>query len=290
MSASSLSHLLQTNGATEPRPGLQASAQNRGQNAADDGLSYSQVQASPSSLPLPSVTSTSLNFMSVPSGGTHLHLTASAPAPTPTPANQSHLMTSSLYQCADCKKRYSRPEHLARHIQTHTLGKRFFCQVCGKAFARADLLKRHTANHENDGDGTKKRRRIDASPGSGRVSHACRSCAAARVKCEEIKPCQRCQKKGVTCEFAATEVGSAAAMHLLHLSADAHNNSNTPGTSSQASQHTSSPNTSHIQGSTSLGTRLPTDHEGHDILSNMDDKAEQGQLPTPDAVVEQGRC
>ncbi|KAI1333412.1 hypothetical protein F5Y16DRAFT_407248 [Xylariaceae sp. FL0255] len=137
--------------------------------------------------------------------------------------DQSHLNTTSLYQCADCKRRYSRPEHLARHIQTRTLGKRFSCQVCGKAFARADLLKRHTANHENDGDSSKKRRRVDASPDAGRVSHACRGCALARVKCEEIKPCKRCQKRGLTCEFASAEASSAAAVHLLHLSASAHN-------------------------------------------------------------------
>lgn len=35
-----------------------------------------------------------------------------------TPAARSHSLTQSLYQCADCQRRYSRPEHLARHIQT----------------------------------------------------------------------------------------------------------------------------------------------------------------------------
>lgn len=40
-----------------------------------------------------------------------------------------HAANTSLYQCADCLKRYSRPEHLQRHIATHTLGKRFICDV-----------------------------------------------------------------------------------------------------------------------------------------------------------------
>ncbi|KAI0540028.1 hypothetical protein GGR58DRAFT_512041 [Xylaria digitata] len=206
----------------------------------------------------------------------------------PTPANQSHLMTSSLYQCADCKKRYSRPEHLARHIQTHTLGKRFLCQVCGKAFARADLLKRHTANHENDADGTKKRRRIDASPGSGRVSHACRPCASARVKCEEIKPCQRCQKKGLACEYAVTEPGSTAALHLLHLSADARNNSPTPG----AISNTSHPSPAIPQDPRQMpnGTTLSIIPETRDIVLNTDIKHEHGRLPTPDAMIEPSHC
>ncbi|KAI8632365.1 hypothetical protein F5Y19DRAFT_420849 [Xylariaceae sp. FL1651] len=277
MSSSSLSHLLQANAAAEPS--LQAGIQGRSQNITGDAYSYSQVQAHPPSLP--PVAAALLNPVSAPPDETYFH----QGAPAPTPANQSHLMNSSLYQCADCKKRYSRPEHLARHVQTHTLGKRFFCQVCGKAFARADLLKRHAANHETDGDGSKKRRRIDVSPGAGRVSHACRPCAAARVKCEEIKPCQRCQKRGLTCEFAATEAGSAAAMHLLHLSADGHNSSNLSGASSHVSQL--SPATPQDQRPPPLVNTLSIVHEPPDVTLDTGVKSEQGQLPTPDAVVEQ---
>ncbi|KAI1639473.1 hypothetical protein F4809DRAFT_648556 [Biscogniauxia mediterranea] len=195
-------------------------------------------------------------------------------------------MTQSLYQCADCKRRYSRPEHLARHIQTHTLGKRFFCQVCGKAFARADLLKRHTANHENDGDTTKKRRRVDASPGAGRVSHACRPCATARVKCEEIKPCTRCRNRNLNCESASSEAGSAAAMHLLHLSANAHNNIGGPG---PASNHSSESSPSMRQDQMQL-VAPPTSvamGESPENMANAVVKSEHTQLQTPDTMVEQ---
>lgn len=51
-----------------------------------------------------------------------------AGAASGTPAS-GHAANTSLYQCADCLKRYSRPEHLQRHIATHTLGKRFICDV-----------------------------------------------------------------------------------------------------------------------------------------------------------------
>ncbi|KAF3762361.1 hypothetical protein M406DRAFT_294043 [Cryphonectria parasitica EP155] len=138
--------------------------------------------------------------------------------------SRNHAPNSSLYQCADCLKRYSRPEHLQRHVATHTLGKRFVCDVCGKAFGRADLLKRHRANHNDDGNGNK-RRRINSSPGAGRVAHACQACAKARVKCEDTKPCTRCRHRNLTCEYASSEAGSAAAMHLLHFSASAHSDS-----------------------------------------------------------------
>ncbi|KAK3394128.1 hypothetical protein B0H63DRAFT_460102 [Podospora didyma] len=140
---------------------------------------------------------------------------SSSHAPETDPPRSAHQNTQSLYQCADCLRRYSRPEHLQRHIATHTLGKRFACEVCSKAFSRADLLKRHRANHQDD-NGTK-RKRINSSPGAGRVAHACQACAKARVKCEELKPCSRCKSRGLECEFASSE---DAAFHLLHLSAN----------------------------------------------------------------------
>ncbi|KAK5624691.1 hypothetical protein RRF57_000407 [Xylaria bambusicola] len=275
MPSSSLSHLLQSDTAVES--GLPTSPQDHNQIVSGNGFSYEQTPDPPPVIT--QITPASLNPMRMSLGGNSLpHGFAAL-----TPANQSHLMTSSLYQCADCKRRYSRPEHLARHIQTHTLGKRFMCQVCGKAFARADLLKRHAANHENDGDGTKKRRRIDASPGSGRVSHACRQCASARVKCEELKPCQRCRKKGLTCVYAGTEAGSTGALHLLHTSADAQNHLHTPGASSSPVQ--TGPTIPQDQRPTP-GTTLPITHETQDIVPNPDVKLEQGQFPTPDAIVE----
>ncbi|KAI1368727.1 hypothetical protein F5Y08DRAFT_227730 [Xylaria arbuscula] len=274
MPSPSLSHLLQGNRAVESS--VPPSAPSHGHNA--PSFSYNQVPAPAAAIP--QVAPTSGNPLSASSAGTSIPHGFTAL----TPANQSHLMTSSLYQCADCKRRYSRPEHLARHIQTHTLGKRFLCQVCGKAFARADLLKRHAANHDNDGDSTKKRRRIDASPGSGRVSHACRQCASARVKCEEIKPCQRCQKKGLNCIYTGTEAGSAVALHLLHTSLDAQHSSHTPSASSSPLQI--NPATPHDQRPTQQETTLSTTNEAREIIPSTDIKPEQGQFPTPDAISE----
>ncbi|RGP81584.1 putative transcription factor pig1p [Fusarium longipes] len=132
------------------------------------------------------------------------------PAPNPEKGHQ-------LYVCGHCGRRYSRPEHLQRHVQTHTLGRRFACGICGKTFARADLKKRHEANHENDD--SKKRRRTTTALNSGRVSHACKACATARVKCQEEKPCQRCTRRGLTC--VPSDAGNVAAMNLVHLSASA---------------------------------------------------------------------
>ncbi|KKA28170.1 hypothetical protein TD95_004226 [Thielaviopsis punctulata] len=91
-----------------------------------------------------------------------------APAPTlKKTGTKRSAPQGSPHVCNDCHRQYSRPEHLARHIQTHTLGKRFPCPVCGKAFARTDLLRRHTQNHQNN-DGTKKRRTGSAAANTGR--------------------------------------------------------------------------------------------------------------------------
>ncbi|KAK3310107.1 uncharacterized protein B0T15DRAFT_24611 [Chaetomium strumarium] len=136
-------------------------------------------------------------------------------APT---ATGNHSKTQSLYQCADCLRRYSRPEHLQRHIAAHTLGKRFTCDICSKGFARADLLKRHRANHQDDNG--PKRRRFNIAPSASRVAHACQACAKARVKCEEIKPCTRCKNRGLACEVSSSEDAAAC---LVHLSANINN-------------------------------------------------------------------
>ncbi|KAH7170586.1 hypothetical protein EDB81DRAFT_837350 [Dactylonectria macrodidyma] len=193
----------------------------------------------------------------------------------------------SLYACGDCGRRYSRPEHLQRHVQTHTLGRRFACQVCGKTFARADLKKRHETNHENDS--SKKRRRTTTSPNAGRVAHACKACAVARVKCQEDKPCQRCVRRGLTC--VSSEAGSTAAMHLVHLSANAHST----GTSSAESLEDSSPPAGYappsipgsVPGSASLGAQLSVD-QASPLDLTPSPRPDAGQMATPDTVIDQG--
>ncbi|KAF5661538.1 putative transcription factor Pig1p [Fusarium heterosporum] len=178
--------------------------------------------------PSPSSSNLSQHIDHSPPESTQSHTSQSQSGQTSIPsssADTTSVVTSApdldkglpLYVCGHCGRRYSRPEHLQRHVQTHTLGRRFACGICGKTFARADLKKRHETNHENDD--SKKRRRTTTSLNSGRVTRACKPCAAARVKCQEEKPCQRCVRRGLTCISA--EAGSAAAMNLVHLSASA---------------------------------------------------------------------
>ncbi|KAK5694615.1 hypothetical protein LTR97_009205 [Elasticomyces elasticus] len=103
-----------------------------------------------------------------------------------------------LYSCGKCSKSYARLDHLSRHVRQHTQEKPYQCQVCTKAFARADLLKRHTLGHSKD-DPQAKPTIIQHS----RVSQACEACAGLHLKCEEEKPCRRCTKKSIHCNFSA---------------------------------------------------------------------------------------
>ncbi|KAK4565975.1 hypothetical protein LTR86_003824 [Recurvomyces mirabilis] len=107
-----------------------------------------------------------------------------------------------LYSCGKCAKSYARLDHLSRHVRMHTQEKPYQCQVCTKAFARADLLKRHTLGHSKD-DPQAKPTMIQHS----RVSQACEACAGLHLKCEEEKPCKRCTKKNIQCNFTTAAFG-----------------------------------------------------------------------------------
>ncbi|OCL05228.1 hypothetical protein AOQ84DRAFT_345070 [Glonium stellatum] len=108
-----------------------------------------------------------------------------------------------FYQCGDCKRSYTRVDHLARHVRSHTQEKPYLCVVCSKRFSRVDLLKRHAMGHKaklSEPATSDKRNKQPASPSfNPRVSQACEACAKVHLRCEETKPCKRCQKKQLPC-------------------------------------------------------------------------------------------
>ncbi|KAK8161814.1 c6 zinc finger domain-containing protein [Phyllosticta citrichinensis] len=113
-----------------------------------------------------------------------------------------------LFQCTECKRSYTRVDHLARHVRSHLQEKPFQCDVCHKGFGRPDLLKRHATCHDTDANGAKRQKRTLVQ--SSRVSQACKSCAYAKLKCEDEKPCKRCRNKGIECESNSDHRANAA--------------------------------------------------------------------------------
>ncbi|KUM60889.1 hypothetical protein ACN42_g6233 [Penicillium freii] len=49
--------------------------------------------------------------------------------------------------CSWCCKSFTKDEHLARHVRTHTREKPFVCTICKKTFSRHDSLLRHSRSH-----------------------------------------------------------------------------------------------------------------------------------------------
>ncbi|KFZ19754.1 hypothetical protein V501_00524 [Pseudogymnoascus sp. VKM F-4519 (FW-2642)] len=100
-------------------------------------------------------------------------------------------------------------------VQPDTSEKPYRCEACFKTFNRPDLLKRHAQAHT---DNRQHRKTCPSRP--GRVSHACKACAAAKLKCKEEKPCQRCEAKGITCEYNETDATVNGSWQLSSSSHD----------------------------------------------------------------------
>ncbi|KAK3290863.1 uncharacterized protein B0H64DRAFT_478725 [Chaetomium fimeti] len=111
-----------------------------------------------------------------------------------------------LFQCGSCKRHYNRLDHLARHVRSHTNFKPHRCSICGKSFSRTDLLKRHVAAHDVRSAKVNNLSRGAADDVPGRVSQACRACAANHVRCTEAKPCRRCAEKGLECVYKSDDL------------------------------------------------------------------------------------
>jgi hypothetical protein len=121
---------------------------------------------------------------------------------SPTRKRQRQLSEApAIHQCRICQRTYERADRLSRHLKSHENARRYLCQRCQKSFNRADLLTRHMLTHNRNPAG-------NGSVNVGinrtdRAGQACSACAAAKARCEDNKPCRRCQSKDITCEVAS---------------------------------------------------------------------------------------
>ncbi|KAH8118150.1 hypothetical protein DFH11DRAFT_1809203, partial [Phellopilus nigrolimitatus] len=108
------------------------------------------------------------------------------------------------HKCPVCQATFTRPQHVARHMRSHTGDRPYKCQHCGDQFARSDLLSRHV-NKCHAGDKppittAPTRRKGQHGSSSTRATtskQACDQCVIATLPCDGANPCSKCvQRKG----------------------------------------------------------------------------------------------
>ncbi|KAL8284215.1 hypothetical protein RQP46_004964 [Phenoliferia psychrophenolica] len=129
--------------------------------------------------------------------------------------------TSRPFVCPECFSRYTRQEHLDRHVTAkHTASKEFVCSYCQKGFARRDILRRHELAHakaDKTGEAAPQKaaptarakpKRAAPEPVSQalptkvmRISRACNRCSKSKLRCDGEEWCSRCQKQEVECTY-----------------------------------------------------------------------------------------
>ncbi|PPQ92096.1 hypothetical protein CVT25_008262 [Psilocybe cyanescens] len=110
------------------------------------------------------------------------------------------------HKCPVCQATFTRPQHVARHMRSHTGDRPYKCQYCGDQFARSDLLSRHVNKcHANEkplplSGGT--RRKGSASASRATTSkQACDQCVQSSLPCDGCNPCSKCVQRKCRCTF-----------------------------------------------------------------------------------------
>ncbi|KAJ7581893.1 hypothetical protein C8J56DRAFT_958454 [Mycena floridula] len=107
------------------------------------------------------------------------------------------------HKCPVCEATFTRPQHVARHMRSHTGDRPYKCQHCGDQFARSDLLSRHV-NKCHAGaappSGANARRKGSATRATT-SKQACDQCVQGSLPCDGGVPCAKCTQRKVRCTF-----------------------------------------------------------------------------------------
>ncbi|KAI9453302.1 hypothetical protein BJY52DRAFT_1398954 [Lactarius psammicola] len=110
------------------------------------------------------------------------------------------------HKCPVCNATFTRPQHVARHMRSHTGDRPYKCQHCGDQFARSDLLSRHVNKcHPNEKpllSSAPSRRKGSASASRATTSkQACDQCVQSSLPCDGANPCSKCVHRKARCTY-----------------------------------------------------------------------------------------
>ncbi|KZT57634.1 hypothetical protein CALCODRAFT_271990 [Calocera cornea HHB12733] len=107
------------------------------------------------------------------------------------------------HPCPVCKATFTRPQHVARHMRSHTGDRPYKCQQCGDQFARSDLLSRHVNKcHSNNPQPTGRGKGAAANQELDDKRRACDQCNHSKVRCDFGIPCGKCLQRKTICTYA----------------------------------------------------------------------------------------
>ncbi|KZT06104.1 uncharacterized protein LAESUDRAFT_743565 [Laetiporus sulphureus 93-53] len=110
------------------------------------------------------------------------------------------------HKCPVCQSTFTRPQHVARHMRSHTGDRPYKCQHCGDQFARSDLLSRHInkchASEKPPTTTAPNRRKGSAAASRATTSkQACDQCVQSSLPCDGANPCSKCVQRKCRCTY-----------------------------------------------------------------------------------------
>lgn len=109
------------------------------------------------------------------------------------------------HKCPVCFATFTRPQHVARHMRSHTGDRPYKCQHCGDQFARSDLLSRHVkkchANESLPRASNYRRKGTSSATRATTSKQACDQCVESLLPCDGANPCQKCIQRECQCTF-----------------------------------------------------------------------------------------
>ncbi|KAJ4482920.1 hypothetical protein C8J55DRAFT_605320 [Lentinula edodes] len=115
------------------------------------------------------------------------------------------------HKCPVCSATFTRPQHVVRHMRSHTGDRPYKCQHCGDQFSRSDLLSRHinkchvgekVAGGVVSNDTHGRRKGLSANATRATTSkQACDQCVQSSLPCDGCNPCSKCVQRKIRCTF-----------------------------------------------------------------------------------------